>query len=66
MVYNLVFHGKTKHVSIKLLSIRDVQKDGVDRLEYCRTEDQLANIFTKSLAKSRFEDLRERLRIWTY
>ena len=63
---NLVFHGKTKHVSIKLLSIRDVQKDGAVRLKYFKTEDQLTDIFTKPLAKSIFEDLRERLGICTY
>ena len=63
---NLVFHGKTKHFSIKLLFIRDVQKDGAVRLKYFKTEDQLTDIFTKPLAKSIFEDLRERLGICTY
>ena len=61
-----IFHGKTKHFSIKLLFIRDIQKDGAVRLKYYNTEDQLANIFRKPLAKSRFKDLRERLGIRTY
>lgn len=63
---NPVFHGKTKHFSIKLFFIRDVQKGGAVRLKYCKTEDQLADIFTKPLAKGRFEDLRERLGICIY
>ena len=63
---NLVFHGKTKHFNIKLFFVRDVQKNGAVRLKYCNAEDQLTHIFTKPLAKSRFEDLRERLGIRTY
>lgn len=63
---NPVFHGKTKHFSIKLFFVRDVQKDGAVCLKYCRTEDQLADIFTKPLAKGRFEELRGRLGICTY
>ena len=63
---NPVFHGKTKHFSIKLFFVRDVQKDGAVRLKYCRTEDQLADIFTKPLGKGRFEELRGRLGICTY
>nr|GMD60386.1 Retrovirus-related Pol polyprotein from transposon TNT 1-94 [Ipomoea batatas] len=60
---NPFFHGKTKHFSIKLFFIRDVHKGGAVRLKYCKIEDQLADIFTKPLAKGRFEDLRERLGI---
>nr|GMD66316.1 Copia protein [Ipomoea batatas] len=63
---NPFFHGKTKHFSIKLFFIRDVHKGGAVRLKYCKTEDQLADIFTKPLAKGRFEDLRERLGICIY
>ncbi|KAL2586551.1 hypothetical protein AAZV13_13G060900 [Glycine max] len=36
---NLVFHGKTKHFSIKLFFLRDVQRDGAVCLKYCKTED---------------------------
>ncbi|CAJ2662166.1 unnamed protein product [Trifolium pratense] len=60
---NPVFHGKTKHFSIKLFFLRDVQKDGAVCLKYCKTEDQLSDIFTKALPTSRFELLREKLEI---
>jgi hypothetical protein len=33
------------------------------KLDYCRTEDQIADIFTKALARSRFEELRAMLEI---
>ena len=58
---NPVFHGKTKHFSIKLFFLRDVQRDGAVCLKYCKTEDQLSDIFTKALPRSRFELLREKL-----
>ena len=63
---NPVFHGKTKHFSIKLFFLRDVQKDGDVCLKYCKTEDQLSDIFTKALPKGRFELLREKLGISNY
>ena len=58
---NPVFHGKTKHFSIKLFFLRDVQRDGAVCLKYYKTEDQLSDIFTKALPRSRLELLREKL-----
>lgn len=39
--HNLVFHGKTKHFNIKLIFLREVQKDGVVNLVYCKIENQV-------------------------
>ena len=58
---NPVFHGKTKHFNIKLFFLREVQKDGSIILIYCKTEQQVADIFTKPLPVSKFEFLRTRL-----
>ncbi|KAH9756360.1 hypothetical protein KPL71_016050 [Citrus sinensis] len=52
---NPVFHGKTKHFNIKLFFLREVQKNGVVSLVYCKTEDQVADVFTKPLPVSKFE-----------
>lgn len=43
---NSVFHRKPKHFNIKLYFLREVQKEEV-LSQYCKTEDQLADIFTK-------------------
>jgi predicted aspartyl protease len=59
--HNPVFHGKTKHFNIKLFFVREVQKDNVVALVYCKTEEQIADIFTKPLPASKFEDLRTKL-----
>jgi hypothetical protein len=55
---NPVFHGKTKHFNIKLYFIREVQNNGDVSLTYCRSDDQLADIFTKPLPRNKFEQLR--------
>ena len=36
---NPIFHGKTKHFSIKLFFLRDVQREGAVFLKYYKTED---------------------------
>ena len=59
--HNPVFHGKTKHFNIKLFFLREVQKHGDVILVYCKTEDQVADIFTKPLPACKFEFLRSRL-----
>ena len=56
------FHGKTKHFNIKLY-FREVQKDGEVSLLYCKTEDQIADIFTKALPIGKFEKFRMKLGI---
>nr|CAD1825827.1 unnamed protein product [Ananas comosus var. bracteatus] len=58
---NPVFHGKTKHFKIKYYFLREVQKAGEVKLVYCSSEDQIADIFTKSFHVCRFELLRAKL-----
>lgn len=59
--YNPVFHGKTKHFNVKLFYLREVQENGDVNLIYCKTEDQAADMFTKSFPLSRFEFLKKKL-----
>ena len=59
--HNPVFHGKTKHFNIKLFFLREVQKDGDVILLYCKTKDQVVDVFTKPLQVSKFEFLRTKL-----
>lgn len=61
--YNPVFHGKTKHFNIKLFFLREVQKEGLVTLVYCKSENQLADLLTKPLPVSRFEFLREKIEV---
>ena len=50
---NPTHHAKTKHVDVQLHFIRDHVEKGTINVEYCPTEDMLADIMTKGLAKDR-------------
>ena len=55
MAKNPVFHKRTKHVQIRYHFVREAVEQGIITLEYCRTDDMLADSFTKALARDQFE-----------
>ncbi|XP_031267456.1 uncharacterized protein LOC116125883 [Pistacia vera] len=55
---NPVMHGRTKHIKIKFHAVREAEQSGEIRLTHCKGEMQLVDIFTKSLCKSKFEDMK--------
>jgi len=57
---NLVCHGKTKHFNIKVYYLIKMQQSGEVNLIYCKSKDQLADMFTKSLPINK-ELLRQRI-----
>jgi len=60
---NPIQHSKTKHIEIRHHFIRDhVQKEDCD-IQFVKIENQLADLFTKSLALDRFNKLRTELGI---
>lgn len=63
MSKNLVFHNKSKHIDIKYQFIRDMVEKGVLKLRYVATDEQVANVLTKSLSKVKFEYFRDKLRV---
>jgi hypothetical protein len=58
---NPVFHERSKHIRIKYHFIRSYLEDGSIKAEYIFTTDQLADILTKSLGKTKFEEMRGRI-----
>ncbi|XP_034203510.1 disease resistance protein RPV1-like [Prunus dulcis] len=56
---NPVHHHKTRHINRRFHFIRDALQDGEIDLLYCKTEEQVADIFTKALARDHFEFLRK-------
>ena len=50
---NPVFHDRFKHIELRYHFIRDWVQRGVVRLAYVSTDDQVANILTKSLPKGK-------------
>jgi hypothetical protein len=58
---NPVFHDRSKHIDIHYHFLRDCVQKGVVRLQYIRTDDQMAEIFTKALSRQKFEKFRDKM-----
>ena len=56
---NAQFSQRTKHIDIKHHFIRDHLDKGEIKLAYIPSEENIADILTKSLDKTRFERLRK-------
>jgi hypothetical protein len=54
---NPMHHAKTKHVDVQLHFIRDHIEKGTFNVEYCPTDDMLADLMTKGLACDRHAKL---------
>ena len=50
---NPTHHARTKHIDIELHFIRDHVELGTIALKYCPTENMIADIMTKALARNR-------------
>jgi hypothetical protein len=58
---NPVFHDRSKHIDVKFHFIRECVGNGDIELKFAGTQEQLADILTKPLAKERFQQLREKI-----
>ena len=50
-----VQHKRTKHIDIRHHFLRDNVEKGLISMNFCTTEEQTADIFTKALAREHFE-----------
>eukprot|EP00253_Pinus_taeda_P028056 PITA_28056 len=53
-----VQHQHSKHIELQMHFIRKLIHDHVLEVQYCSTNDQVADIFTKALSKAKFTKLR--------
>lgn len=58
MAKNPQFHGRSKHIDIRYHFIRDVVNKKCVTLEYCPTDQMIADMLTKGLGKDKFSNLR--------
>jgi hypothetical protein len=60
---NPEFHKRTKHIDIRYHFVREKVESGQVLLEYCPTQEMLADIMTKPIAAPQFDALRTKLGI---
>lgn len=58
---NPVMHGKSKHIDVRFHFLRDLVNEGAVQLNYCGTQQQVADIFTKPLKLETFQEFRKKL-----
>ena len=54
-------HKRTKHIQIKYHVVRDYVKEKLVQFIYCKTQDQLADIFTKGVPGSKLRSMIQKL-----
>lgn len=58
---NPTFHGRSKHIDLRYHFIRDCVEKGLIVIKYVSTKEQRADIMTKALAATKFEQMRSLL-----
>ncbi|GJW03585.1 retrovirus-related pol polyprotein from transposon TNT 1-94 [Tanacetum coccineum] len=58
---DVLLHSRSKHINVRYHFIKEQVENGVAKLYFIKTEYQLADIFTKALAREIFEFLISRL-----
>ena len=60
---NTGHHNRTKHIDTRYHFIRECVENKKIEISFVRTEDQLADMFTKALGRQKFQEMRDRIGI---
>ena len=63
LIKNPVLHDWSKHIEIRFHYMWECEDRGLIKIDFIRTEEQLGDIFTKSLAQVKFEELCSKIRV---
>ena len=58
-----MFHNKSKNIEIKYHYIRDMVQRGAMKLQYVVMDEPIDDVFTKPLARVKFEYFRENISV---
>jgi hypothetical protein len=58
---NSVHHERSKHIDVRFHYIRECVEEGMIKVQHVNTNDQLADILTKSLGKQKFIEMRKKV-----
>lgn len=61
LIKNPVLHGQSKHIQVKYHLVRESIEEGLINVEFIRSEEQLGDILTKPLGKTKFLKLRSKI-----
>ena len=56
---NLINHERSKHIEVRFHFIREKEKEGSVELEHVGSKEQIADIFTKPLPTTSFQEFRK-------
>ena len=56
-------HSRTKHIDVQHHFIREKVEEEVIELRYCPTQEMVADVFTKALARDKHEAMRSAMRL---
>ncbi|GAU43423.1 hypothetical protein TSUD_334860 [Trifolium subterraneum] len=62
---NPIAHGRSKHIEMRFHYLREQVNNGNLTLEYCKSGEQVADLFTKAVAVQVFQKLRGQMRMET-
>ncbi|KAL4204041.1 hypothetical protein AMTRI_Chr01g130220 [Amborella trichopoda] len=63
MTKNLIFHNRSKHIEIRHHFIRELTEKGEIEPKFINTNDQLTNIFAKTISTEQFIQFRDLMRV---
>ena len=58
-ITNGVINRRSKHIDVKYRFVHDLVRKKIVKLEYCPTNIQIADVFTKPLNKQKFENFKK-------
>ena len=56
LIKNPEFHQRTKHIDIKFKYVREKYEEGMIDVHFVKSEEQIADIFTKALSSAKFQN----------
>ena len=56
---NPVLHKRTKHIDVRYHYTREAAEQEIIKIDYCPTDQMIADVLNKPLPRERFEQLRE-------
>ena len=61
LAHNPVYHARSKHIELQHHFVRETIESQEIELIYCNTSENVVDIFTKSVGRIHFNDLRKKI-----